>query len=119
MRTVLVIDDDESVLVLAQAVLKRANHQVLVANNGMDGIHIAQSHLPDIIIVDDMLPRMSGRDVCMALKENPSTHHIPIIISTASVNRENPGYTEHMGADALLVKPFHVNDVMTILSRFI
>jgi len=119
MGTVLIIDDDDSVLLLAQAVLKRASYQVLVATNGYDGIHIAEAHIPDIIIVDDTLPKMSGRDTCLALKENPTTHHIPIIISSASIHRENPDYTQNMGADALLIKPFHVNDIMNILSRFL
>ncbi len=119
MHTVLVIDDDESVLLLVQAVLKRASHHVLVATNGYDGIHIAETHLPDIIIIDDKLPRMSGRDVCLALKENPTTHHIPIVISSASIDRENPNYVQSMGADALLIKPFHVNDMMMILNRFL
>lgn len=119
MPTVLVIDDDESVLILAQAVIKRANYHVLVATNGYDGIHIAEAHLPDIIIVDDMLPKMSGRDVCMALKENPATRHIPLVISSASIDREIPDFTENMGADALLVKPFHVNDIMSVLNRFL
>lgn len=118
MLKVLVIDDDESVLLLAQAVLKRANHQVLIATNGFDGIHIAQSHLPDIIIVDDKLPKMSGRDVCLALKENPATRDIPIVLSSTSMERENANYTQSMGADALLIKPFHINDMMTVLNRF-
>lgn len=118
MYTVLIIDDDESVLVLAQAIIKRANYHVLLATNGYDGIHIAEAQLPDIIIVDDRLPKMSGRNVCLALKENPTTLHIPIVISSASTDREDPNYTRSMGADALLTKPFHANDMMNILSRF-
>jgi DNA-binding response OmpR family regulator len=119
MGTVLVIDDDESVLMLAQALLKRANHRVLVATNGYDGIRIAEAELPDIIIVDDMLPKMSGRDICLALKENSATQYIPVIISSASMDRDNANYTQNMGADGLLIKPFHVNDMMNLLSRFL
>lgn len=115
--TVLVIDDDEGILVLVQAALNRVNYHTLISTNGRDGISLAQSTVPDLIILDDAMPQMSGGEVCRELRSHPLTSHIPIIICSASLETSNPNYARNLGADSVLVKPFRPRDVVELVSR--
>lgn len=119
MVNVLVIDDDEGILLLVKTTLKRANHEVLTANNGRDGIRLAHSHRPDLIIVDDAMPIMAGREVCAELRNSPATSDIPIILSSASLETNNPHYAANVGADLLLVKPFRPQDIVNLIDRLL
>jgi CheY-like chemotaxis protein len=117
MFKVLVIDDDEGILLLMQTALKRANHEALIARSGDEGIRLAQTHQPDLIILDDAMPVMSGREVCAELRSTALTRDIPIIISSASLETNNPRYAQTLGADGLLAKPFRPQDIIDLVNR--
>jgi CheY-like chemotaxis protein len=62
---------------------------------------------------------MSGREVCTVLKGNPRTRHIPIIISSASMQTNDPHFAQGLGADGLLIKPFHAQDLLNLVYSFL
>lgn len=119
MTLVLTIDDDESVLTLVEMILRRANVQAISAGNGSDGIRLAVEAQPNIILLDDTLPLMNSRAVVAALREDPATQHIPIVIFSASIDSNDPAYAQRMGGDAVLSKPFTGHDLLDTIGMLV
>jgi CheY-like chemotaxis protein len=110
-KTVLVIDDDEGILALLEVILRRSDKAVLRARNGPDGLEIARTHQPDVIVLDDLLPQMSSTEVCGHLRSDPHTRHIPVILTSAAMLSNSGDYARRMGANAFLAKPFQAKEV--------
>jgi DNA-binding response OmpR family regulator len=111
-ETVLVVEDEEDVIDLVRYNLRRAGINVLVATSGDEGLAMAREALPDAIVLDIMLPRMSGLKVCKSLKADPRTSAIPILMLTAkSEPRERVKGLEH-GADDYVGKPFSPRELV-------
>lgn len=119
MSTVLVIDSNDSILLLLQMMLARARYQMLSASDGAQGLEIARSKQPGVILVDELLPVIPGIEVCQRLKNDLSTRHIPVILSTASLIQDPAAYARRAGADAVLRKPFRAEDVLALLRQFL
>ncbi len=102
--SVLVIDDEPFNLSLMEGVLG-SGYSVLKAGSGQQGLELALSGSPDLILVDVMMPEMDGFEVCRRLKENPATMHVPVIFVTAKneVKDEELGF--NMGASDFIHKP--------------
>ncbi|MDI6703756.1 MAG: response regulator [bacterium] len=103
---ILVVDDEEDIATVLREVLHTKGYEVIVAREGREAIDRAMDERPDIILLDVMLPGISGYEVCKCLKENRLTHLIPIVMITAKheVNDKVTGIG--VGADDYLTKPF-------------
>lgn len=108
---ILVIDDEPDVLDLISLKFGEAGYHVLTANSGAEGVEIARFERPDVIILDLMMPEMSGLDVCRALKRNPSTAHIAIIMLTAKKSEIDRVVGLELGADDYVPKPFDLREL--------
>ncbi|MFB0528010.1 MAG: PleD family two-component system response regulator [bacterium] len=116
---ILVIDDEEGVLTLLKFRLGKFGHEVITANNGPEGIRKARMFEPDLILLDLVMPGMSGFRVCELLKSYNKTKDIPVFIFTALDRLEDVERAFEKGADDYIVKPFEVvtiND--TIENKF-
>ncbi|MBY0453261.1 MAG: two-component system response regulator [Burkholderiaceae bacterium] len=103
--TVLVVDDTPDNLALISGLLRHL-YRVVAANNGEKALTIAQSdHPPDLILLDIMMPGLSGYEVCQRLKGNPATHDIPVIFLTAMTGTEDEKRGLEMGAVDFITKP--------------
>jgi len=102
---VLVVDDVDANIKLLRAILEAEYYDVIDASNGMDAIERAKSELPDIILLDVMMPGISGFETCERLKSAPETRHIPIILVTALDGRNDRLAGLEAGADDFLTKP--------------
>ncbi len=102
-RSVLVVDDDPNVVELARLYLERDGYRVLTALDGADGLASAREERPDIVVLDVMLPRLNGLDICRALREESQ---VPIIMLTARVEEEDRLTGLELGADDYITKPF-------------
>lgn len=105
--SLLLIDDDEAFIKTIRPVLITHGCSVLTAGTGEEGLQIAQSQKPDMIILDVFLPKMKGREVCKALKTNEATKSIPVVFMTAKDSDEDIRAEREAGAAAHLTKPFH------------
>lgn len=104
---ILVIEDEESIRDLVVFTLESAGYRrVMGAANGEDGLKLAQAHLPDLIILDLMLPGMDGLDVCRQLKSNDLTKAIPIIMLSAKSDESDVVLGLELGAADYVTKPF-------------
>ena len=112
MVKILVIEDAQNIQKLVGANLTARGHQVLVALNGEKGLSLAQLEHPDLILLDLMLPGMSGWDVLIALKADPRLRKIPVIIMTAQEQEREEDKVRSMKAAGYIIKPFAIDELM-------
>jgi CheY-like chemotaxis protein len=107
-KKILIIDDEEDLCVLmAHALtLERSDFEVISARDGASGLERAQSEKPQVIILDVMMPKMDGYEVCRLLKKNPATRTIPVVMLTASNDPHLNRKAFEAGAVACLNKPY-------------
>jgi CheY-like chemotaxis protein len=103
MQTVLVIEDNKPVMMANERVLTKAGYHVLGAADGEEALLAAQRSIPDLILLDMMLPKLSGEQVLRSLKGNPATAKIPVIIVTSLSQKNEEGLRDD-GAAAFLDK---------------
>ncbi|HTK34195.1 MAG TPA: PleD family two-component system response regulator [Caulobacteraceae bacterium] len=111
---ILVVDDIEANVRLLEAKLQAEYYDVSVAYNGPSALEKAAADLPDIILLDVMMPEMDGFEVCRRLKANPATAHIPVVLVTALDGRRDRLTGLDAGADDFLTKPI---DDVTLFAR--
>lgn len=107
MKRILVIDDLPENVFLLQDRLESEGYEILTAYDGKTGINKAISELPDLILLDVMMPEMNGIEVCKTLVNNPSTVNIPIILVTAKAGAEDTKEGLEAGAFDYIKKPFN------------
>jgi twitching motility two-component system response regulator PilH len=100
---VLLVEDSKFLRVMTERVLSRAGFLVSTAADGEEALRIAKEQLPDIVLLDMMIPKISGPDVLKALKENPVTTHIPVIV-LSSLSQQNEERLIGQGAAAYFEK---------------
>jgi len=105
-KVVLVVEDEESILELLRYNLDKAGFAVIPAGSGEDGLGLARSRRPDLILLDLMLPGMDGLEVCRLLKRNRETENIPVVMLTARGEEADIVAGLELGADDYLTKPF-------------
>ena len=106
MAKVLVIEDESDIIELIKYNLEKEGHLVRGALNGEEGLKAAQRDLPDVVILDIMLPGMNGLDVCKRLKSNQETMDIPIVMVSAKGEEHDIVLGLELGADDYMTKPF-------------
>lgn len=115
MKTVLIVDDNIKNLDLFKDFVESWGYETVTAQQGKDAISLAERYLPDIILLDVMLPGMSGYEVCRELKENIKTQHIPVVMITVLNDIADRIHGYKIGADQFLVKPVDYNELHAIL----
>lgn len=108
-KNILVVDDDSNIRNLLRQELKAAGYLVAEAADGVEAISLIKKNIPDLILLDVMMPKMSGFDVAAVLKNDPTTMNIPIIIVSIIENRER-GYS--IGVDRYFTKPLNTEDLL-------
>ncbi len=114
---ILVIEDNPDTRRFLQIMLSR-EYEVLIAQNGLEGIDLAKSALPELIVLDVVMPALNGYDACKQLKSDPKTQHIPVIFLSGKNTNNEITQGLSMGADDYLPKPFdHKELLVRIKSR--
>ena len=109
---ILVIDDEPDLLELVEFNLKKDGYEVIVAKNGQSGLEIAQKHLPDLIVLDLMMPGIDGLEVCRQLRGDARTRQIPMIMLTAKSAEADRIVGLELGADDYVTKPFSPRELI-------
>ena len=104
-KKILVVDDDMALTTLLESLLSGQGYHVLVAYNGLDGMAQVKKNIPDLIILDIMMPELNGYDVCSNLKFDEKLKHIPIIVLTSRKQELDPRVGKMMGI-SYIQKPF-------------
>ena len=109
---ILVIDDDKAICELIKINLELAGYEVFVANDGEIGFALAKQELPNVIVLDVMMPDVDGYTVAKRIRENENTKNIPIIMLTALSELENKVTGYNVGVDDYLCKPFEITELI-------
>ncbi|HDI46162.1 MAG TPA: response regulator [Candidatus Omnitrophica bacterium] len=119
MSKILVVDDEPELVKAIEIRLRASGYQVEVAYDGEEGIKKAMEFKPDLIILDIVMPKISGYEVCKILKSNEETRHIPILILTASQQRELEKECLALGAKIALMKPFETEELLLLVKQLL
>jgi two-component system OmpR family response regulator len=118
---ILIVEDQDALGALYKSVLRQFNHNVVVAADGQAGLDAARQSPPDLVILDLMLPGMSGVEVAMKLRQLGVLPAAPLVITTAVSDGDASAIAQSLGAAAVLGKPFNISSlittVRTVLSR--
>lgn len=112
MKKLLLIEDNLNVRETTQEILELADYEVLTAENGRQGVELAKSGKPDIIVCDIMMPDLDGYGVLKILSRNPETSTIPFIFLTAKADKSDIRKGMNLGADDYVTKPFEETDLL-------
>lgn len=111
-ETILVVDDNASARDLAEELLTEAGYQTRLAADGVAALALVAEGRPDLILLDIMMPRMSGLEACRRLKEDPSTAEIPVLVVTAVRQIATKEAAIECGADDFITKPIRQDDLL-------
>ncbi len=110
--TILVVEDEQDIRELLAYHLEREGYTALQAGDGKEGLELARSRRPDLILLDLMLPKMDGLAVCRELERSTDTVHIPVIMLTARGEDVDRILGFELGADDYVVKPFNIRELL-------
>lgn len=110
-QKILLVEDEKNIAKVVTYNLEREGYQVATARDGEEGLAKARKELPDLVVLDLMLPKLDGLDLCRQLKTDPKTARIPIIMLTAKTQEADRVVGLEMGADDYVAKPFSVREL--------
>lgn len=112
MARILVIEDESDIRQVLDYNLRTAGHEVIPAEQGKVGLALAREQRPDLVLLDLMLPDVSGTEVCRAIKDDPSTRAMPVVVLTARNSEIDRVVGFELGADDYVTKPFSVRELL-------
>ena len=118
-KKILIVDDEPDFVETVRFPLETEGYSVLVASDGEEGLHQARKEVPDLILLDIMLPKMDGYKVCRLLKFDERYRHIPILMMTAKTQPKDRVLGMDTGADAYITKPFDVEQLVEHVKSYL
>jgi two-component system, cell cycle response regulator DivK len=118
-QTILYIEDNEYNRKIVRQLVSRTSYRLIEAVDGESGVGHAQKELPDLILMDVQLPKMSGLDATRLLKADPRTSHIPIIVITSFALSGDREKAAAAGADSYLAKPYSPRELLALVREFL
>jgi DNA-binding response OmpR family regulator len=112
-RRILIVDDEPSIAKILRKQMEVAGFEVQVAVDGQEGLSKVREWKPELVILDVMLPKMNGHEVCAAVKGDDAVKQIPIIMLTAKAQRQDQDEALKHGAEGYLTKPFQLEELLT------
>jgi DNA-binding response OmpR family regulator len=110
--SILIAEDEPDTANLLQFHLQKRGYQTTVASDGLNALNLSFERHPDLVILDLMLPKLHGFEVCRTLKTSPSTRHIPVFMLTAMAATEDKVHGFNLGANEYMTKPFEVSELL-------
>jgi len=111
-KTILVVDDNRAATEIAQIMLEAHGYTVHTAHDGQEALACIGKHVPDLIILDIMMPQMSGTQVLQLVREMPATTNVPVIMCTAKDQDADLLEGYRLGADYYITKPFTAQQLL-------
>ncbi|MFN3612149.1 response regulator transcription factor [Tepidimonas sp.] len=111
-KRVLIVDDEPNILISLEFLMKREGYEVQVARDGEEGLALAGSWRPDVVLLDVMMPRKSGFDVCQAIRADAALAGMRVVMLTAKGRDTDVAKGLALGADAYLTKPFSTQELV-------
>jgi len=120
-KRVLIVDDEPNIVLSVEFLMQREGHEVITARDGQEAIELLGGPRPDLMILDVMMPRKNGFEVCEEVRADPALSGMPILMLTAKGREAEMKKGISLGADAYITKPFSTHDLVAkvdeLLSR--
>ncbi|KIP86379.1 chemotaxis protein CheY [Stenotrophomonas maltophilia] len=117
MARILIVDDSPSQLLGIQRIVEKLGHQILTATDGADGVETARAELPDLVLMDVVMPNLNGFQATRTLARDETTRHIPVILVTTKDQDTDRMWGMRQGAKAYITKPFSEDELSEVLER--
>jgi len=109
---ILIADDEPNIVASLEFLMRRCDYEVCVARDGDEALQLAETFRPDLVLLDVMMPRRSGFEVCRLLRENPALRPMRIVMLSARGRDVEVGKGLALGADAYVTKPFSTKELV-------
>jgi twitching motility two-component system response regulator PilH len=119
MARVLIVDDSPSQLLGLQRIVEKLGHQVVTAEDGAAGVEAARRELPDLILMDVVMPNLNGFQATRQISKDPATSHIPVILVTTKDQETDKVWGMRQGAKAYVTKPVNEAQLVTTIKEII
>jgi len=119
MKKILIVDDEQDIVESLKFVLETSDYTCYTADNGEDGLRLAKELIPDLIILDVMMPKINGYKISRLLKYDNKYKNIPILMVTARTQEEDKLIGEETGADEYITKPFELDEVVKKVEEYL
>ena len=116
---VLIADDEPNIVVSLEFLMKQRGYEVRVATSGDEVLATIAAFAPDLVLLDVMMPRMSGYEVCQKIRENPAWRHIKVLMLSAKGREIEVSKGLAVGADAYVTKPFSTRDLVARVGQML
>ena len=116
---ILIVDDENDVVEFIGRTLQAEGFDVVAAYDGIGALDLVGTESPDLVLLDIMMPMMSGYEVCEQIKGNPQTQHIPVICVSSAHTPDARAHSLRVGAATLVVKPFLPAELVAQIRRYI
>lgn len=119
MRTVLVVDDSTTQREMISDFLRKLGLKVVIATDGVAALEQIQGTQPDLVVLDIVMPRMNGYEVCRQLKADPKTQGVPVIMCSSKGEEFDRYWGTKQGADAYITKPFQPKELVKTIKQLL
>lgn len=116
---ILIADDEPNIMISLEYLLKREGFDVTLARDGQEAVEAIVRDPPDLVLLDVMMPRKTGLEVCQEIRENPDLQDVLIVLLTAKGRDTDIAKGMAMGADAYVTKPFSTRDLVTTVRNML
>ena len=117
MARILIVDDSPSQLMGIRRIVEKLGHEAITAEDGAEGVDRARSELPDLILMDVVMPNLNGFQATRAITRDPATKHIPVIMVTTKDQETDRVWGMRQGAKAYLRKPFSEQELADMIAK--
>jgi len=111
-KKVLIVDDEANIVISIEFLMKQAGYNIEIANDGEEALEKAESYRPDLILLDVMMPKINGFEVCRRIRSNPDWKDMKIVMLTAKGREVEVTKGLALGADSYVIKPFSTKELM-------
>ena len=118
-KILLVVDDSPTAILWHRMLLEEEGYQVLTANDGAEGVDVAREHLPELVLLDVIMPRMNGFEACRALREDERTRDIPVLMITTRSEMQNVLQGFESGCNEYITKPVDRTELLTKVRSYL
>ena len=116
---ILIVDDEPNIVLPLEFLMRKQGHEVQVASDGDEALDAIGAFAPDLVLLDVMLPRRSGYEICQTLREEPAWRHIKVVLLTAKGRDVEVAKGMAVGADAYVTKPFSTHELVERVERLL
>jgi twitching motility two-component system response regulator PilH len=119
MARILIVDDSPSQLMGMKRIVEKLGHEAVTAEDGAAGVEAAKSNLPDLILMDVVMPNLNGFQATRTISKDPDTAHIPIVLVTTKDQETDKVWGMRQGAKAYITKPFTENQLVEVINSLL